>query len=557
MREFSHASRITHLLLMIEITDLSYTYPKQTKPALQEVSLRVGAGEFVLLAGESGSGKSTLLRSLNGLVPHLSGGTIAGQVRVNGLDVVAVGPQQMSRHVGFVFQNPEGQAVLDRVEAEIAFGLESRTPSLGGGGELAPSPLEGEGWGEGDIRREMQARVAEVMDLLGLTALRERPLRSLSGGERQKVALASALVLRPSLLVLDEPTSQLDPQAAAELLDLLVRLNRELGLTIVLAEHRLERVLPFVHRVVYVENGRITLDGPVPETVLKLPHVPPVIALARQLGWQPIPLTVADAVPFIKKMETLPPQKAATHKAATDALLLDVKDLNFAYSQQGVLQKVCLQVRAGELVALLGHNGAGKSTLLRCVVGLLQGQGEIMVNGRSTQNLRVAEICRDVAYLPQNPDDLLFASSVAEELAVTLANHGMATDGVVIDRLLAELGLAETRTAYPRDLSVGQRQRVALGAVAVTEPPLILLDEPTRGLDAGAKLTLAAIWERWLAQGRGILLVTHDVELVAQVAHRVVILQAGRVVAEGDTAVTLAQHPMFTPQYGRLLALTS
>ena len=224
--------------MTIEIEALTYTYPNQTQPVLCAVDWQVAAGEFVLVAGPSGAGKSTLLRCLNGLVPHFSGGQIAGRVHVNGLDVLAVGPAVMSQQVGFVWQNPEAQAVLDRVEPEIAFGLENTAVS---------PPI-------------MRQRVNQVLDWLDLGHLRKRPIRTLSGGERQRVAIATALALQPNILVLDEPTSQLDPQSAEEVLQAIVRLNKEQGLTIILAEHRLERVLPFAHRLVVVEGGRIARD---------------------------------------------------------------------------------------------------------------------------------------------------------------------------------------------------------------------------------------------------------------------------------------------------------
>lgn len=534
---------------MIEIRDLTFTYPQQTTPALHNLSLHVSQGEFVLLVGESGSGKSTLLRCLNGLVPHLSGGVISGSVQMNGLDAIAAGPQQMSQHVGFVFQSPENQAVMDRVEPEIAFGLENST-------QFRPHRHESSAE-KARIRQEMQARVTAVLDLLNLTHLRERPHHTLSGGERQKVALASALVLQPALLALDEPTSQLDPQAAAELLDALVQLNREHGYTILLAEHRLERVLPFASRVLLMENGRLTLDAPPRAAAARLPQAPPVVALGRRLGWEPLPLTVAEARPFVNGAAShpAPPTVAApAHAAAAEkAPLLTVNEVSFAYDAAPILREVSLTVGAGEMVALLGPNGAGKSTLLRCLVGLLQPPaGEVWVNGRSTRDRTTADICRDVAYLPQNPDDLLFAETVAEELAITRRNHTLPADDTADQQLLAQLGLAELASAYPRDLSVGQRQRTALAAVTVTQPDLMLLDEPTRGLDYAAKAALAAIWREWLAQGKAILLVTHDVELAAQAAQRVVILEEGQITAAGETAVVLPNHPTFAPQISQL-----
>ena len=345
----------------IEIEALTYTYPNQAQPVLCDVHWQVAAGKFVVVAGSSGAGKSTLLRCLNGLVPHFSGGRISGRVQVNGLDVLTVGTAVMSQQVGFVWQNPEAQVVLDRVEPEIAFGLENTA---------VPPPL-------------MRQQVNQVLDWLNLQPLRQRPIRTLSGGERQRVAIATALALQPNILVLDEPTSQLDPQSAEEVLQALVRLNREQGLTIILAEHRLERVLPFADRLVVVEGGRIEWD----ERRMKGSRG------AEEQGRE-------------KKGER-------REGYAPRTTLLTVNNLRFAYDGKPVLQDVSLTVDTGEAVAVMGRNGAGKSTLLKCVVGLLAAErGEVVVNGRSTNQRTVANICREVAYLPQNPDDLLFADSV-------------------------------------------------------------------------------------------------------------------------------------------------
>ncbi len=528
---------------MITINQLTYTYPNSSRIALQDVAWQVNAGDFVLVAGPSGSGKSTLLRCLNGLVPHFTGGVIDGVVLVNGLDAVALGPHALSRHVGFVLQNPEAQAVLDRVEPEIAFGLEN-----------AALPVQ-----------EMRVRVEEVLDLLDLTPLRERPLTTLSGGERQRVAIATALALRPQILVLDEPTSQLDPQSAEEVLRALVRLNEDLGLTVILAEHRLERVLRYVDRVTYLENGRIVVDEPARLAVAHLPQLPPLARLGRELGWQPLPLTVKEGRRFARDVEVKrwggegvkgcggeEVISSLAHPLTRSPALLTADKLAFAYNGRATLNNVSLQLHAGETVALMVRNGAGKSTLLKCLVGLLRpARGEVRVNGRSTQGRDAADICRQAAYLPQNPDDLLFAETVAEELAVTLRNHGLIRQNGVAG-LLEQLGLAHVAAEYPRDLSVGQRQRVALGAVAITRPKLLLLDEPTRGLDYAAKQTLVAIWRRWLAEGMGLLLVTHDVELVAQIADRALIMSQGEIIAEGETAEILATSPLFAPQIARL-----
>jgi energy-coupling factor transport system ATP-binding protein len=515
---------------VIHVDHLSYTFPGRSEPALRKISLHVEAGEFVLVTGPSGAGKSTLLRALSGLVPHFSGGAVAGSVRVGGHDPVGEGPRVLSRVVGFVFQNPEAQAVLEEVEAEIAFGLENAA--------IPPA--------------EMRLRVEEVLNLLDLEPLRRRPLRTLSGGERQRTAIAAALALRPQVLVLDEPTSQLDPQSAEEVLSALARLNEDLGLTIILAEHRLERVLRYPDRIIALADGRVLIDGDVTQALVTLPNQPPLVRLATARGWAPLPKTTKEARRFAAREHR---QTRAQPRPVANAgnPILQVDDLHFGYNGDSVLRGVDLEVGAGEIVALLGRNGSGKTTLLRLVMGLLAARrGEIRVAGQQTAGQDAATISRRVAYLPQNPDDLLFADSVAAELAITLSNHRYPVTSEQIGIMLQQLGLDGTADAYPRDLSVGQRQRVALGAVMVTKPPLMLLDEPTRGLDYAAKRQLARLWKAWRDEGMGLLLVTHDVELVAEVADRVLVLGDGEIIAEGLPQQVLPASPLFAPQIARL-----
>lgn len=515
---------------MIHVDHLSYTFPGRSEPALRKISLHVEAGEFVLVTGPSGAGKSTLLRALSGLVPHFSGGLVAGSVRVGGHDPVGEGPRVLSRVVGFVFQNPEAQAVLEEVEAEIAFGLENAA--------IPPA--------------EMRLRVEEVLNLLDLEPLRRRPLRTLSGGERQRTAIAAALALRPQVLVLDEPTSQLDPQSAEEVLSALARLNEDLGLTIILAEHRLERVLRYPDRIIALADGRVLIDGDVTQALVTLPNQPPLVRLATARGWAPLPKTTKEARRFAAR-EHRPARAQPRPVANASDPILQVNDLHFGYNGTSVLRGVDLEVGAGEIVALLGRNGSGKTTLLRLVMGLLAARrGEIRVAGQETAGQDAATISRRVAYLPQNPDDLLFADSVAAELAITLSNHRYPVTAQQIGTMLQQLGLDGTADAYPRDLSVGQRQRVALGAVMVTKPPLMLLDEPTRGLDYAAKRQLARLWKAWRDEGMGLLLVTHDVELVAEVADRVLVLGDGEIIAEGLPQQVLPASPLFAPQIARL-----
>jgi energy-coupling factor transport system ATP-binding protein len=319
----------------------------------------------------------------------------------------------------------------------------------------------------------------------------------------------------------------------------------------------LERVLRYVDRITYLENGRITVDEPVETAVAQIPQLPPLVRLGRELGWQPLPLTVKAGKRFARNAggqwsrgaeEIIPPAPLRPRSPA----ILEANEVSFAYNGRFALNQVSLQVNPGETVAVMGRNGAGKSTLLKCLMGLLEPQsGEVVMNGRRVNGRDVADISREAAYLPQNPDDLLFAESVTDELTITLRNHNLLHKNGV-PGMLQQLGLAEMAAEYPRDLSVGQRQRVALGAVTITRPRLLLLDEPTRGLDYQAKASLVSIWQQWLAEGMGLLLVTHDVELVAQIADRVVLLSQGEVIAAGPTAEILATSPLFAPQIARL-----
>ncbi len=539
---------------MIDIEHLTYTYPGAAAPALRDLSLAVTTGEFVLLVGDSGAGKSTLLRVLNGLVPHFYGGTIAGRVRVAGHDPIAEGPGAMSRQVGMVFQDPEAQMVTDTVEDELAFALENAG--------LAPD--------------RMRKRVAEVLDQLGLEGLRGRRVSSLSGGERQRVAIGAVLTLQPDVLVLDEPTSQLDPQGAEEVLDTLVKLNKDLGLTIILAEHRLERVVQHVDRIIYLPPATAhapLIDGDPRAVLAQIPLVPPLAAVARLLHWQPVPLTIKEARRFVDpgwvaRATTLTPvpspwegegdsartpgRKTPTPNPQPPTPVIVADNAWYRYGRQEALRGVSLRVGAGEVVALMGRNGAGKTTLLKLLMGLLRpSEGRVLVAGQDTRKTPLETLARSVGYVPQRPDVLLFADTVQEEVDFTRRNHGLAGNGATAE-LLGSLGLGAMAGRDPKEMSVGERQRVALAAVLAAEPAVLLLDEPTRGLDYGQKTALAAILRRIAAEGRTVILATHDVELAAHVADRVVLLSAGQVVVDGPAREVMTDSLVFASQVSKL-----
>jgi energy-coupling factor transporter ATP-binding protein EcfA2 len=530
---------------MIRLDRLTYCYPGAPAPILRDLSLQVADGEFLLVMGPSGAGKSTLLRCLNGLVPHFYGGTISGRVQVYGREPLSAGPRGMADLVGFVLQDPEAQFVVDRVEDELAFALENQ----------GVAPLL------------MRRRVEEALDQLGIAHLRARSVHTLSGGERQRVAIAAVMTLQPKVLILDEPTSQLDPQAAEEVLDTLVKLNHDMGLTVILSEHRLERVVQYVDRILYLPGGGWPPMLDEPRRVLsQVELVPPLTRLARALGWSPLPLTIKEGRPFAERLAAQVRRRIGTGDAAPrpsekdtqpGQVSISIRDLTFSYNGHPALDGLSLRIHRGEFVALMGRNGSGKTTLLKQLVGLLlPDRGKVQIYGpdsahpMDTQQSTVEEIIRLVGYVPQNPHALLFSDTVRQELDFTRRGHGRPPGDHAA--LLGTLGLAGQEERYPRDLSVGERQRVALAAILVAEPQILLLDEPTRGLDYEQKAALTRLLQRLKAEGCTILMASHDVELVAQCADRVVVLAEGQIVVDGPTRQVMSQSLVFSSQVGKL-----
>ena len=519
---------------MIELHGVSVTFDGQDAPVLRDVDLTVPEGELCLVIGRTGSGKTTLLRTLNGLVPHFSGGTLAGHVVVDGRDTREHRPRDLAEVVGYVGQDPLAGFVTDTVEDELAYGMES----LG----VAP-----------DVMRK---RVEETLDLLGLAHLRQRPLTDLSGGQQQRVAIGSVLTAHPRVLVLDEPTSALDPLAAEEVLATLQRLVHDLGMTVVLAEHRLERVVQYADRVVLVPgDGEPLVHGDPDEVLTTSPIAPPVVELARVAGWRPLPLSVRDArrraAPLRGQLAAITPPARAS--ASPGEVVGRVDDVVAGYRRVPVLRGVSLPLARGEIVALMGRNGAGKSTLLKTLVGLrTPDSGTVEVGGQRPQDLKPSALLRRVGLVPQVPGDLLYESTVARECVQADKDAGVPAGTTA--SLFARLSPGVPEEQHPRDLSEGQRLTLALAIVLASHPPLLLLDEPTRGLDYSAKHRLVEILRDLADSGHAVMLATHDVELVAEVATRVVVLADGEVVADGPVAEVLVSSPAFAPQVSKILS---
>ncbi|MFJ3507743.1 ABC transporter ATP-binding protein [Streptomyces luteogriseus] len=532
---------------MIRFEDVSVTYDGAREPTVRGVDFEVPEGELVLLAGPSGVGKSTVLGAVSGLVPHFTGGTLRGRVTVAGRDTRTHKPRELADVVGTVGQDPLSHFVTDTVEDELAYGMES----LG----LAP-----------DV---MRRRVEETLDLLGLAGLRDRPIATLSGGQQQRVAIGSVLTPHPSVLVLDEPTSALDPAAAEEVLAVLQRLVHDLGTTVLMAEHRLERVIQYADQVVLLPSpGAPPVLGDPAEVMAVSPVYPPVVALGRLAGWSPLPLTVRDARrragDLKQELRNAPlkgrgelrdkPQTTRTRKrSAQPTPLGEVRALSVTRARIQALHHIDLTITPGETIALMGRNGAGKSTLLNSLVGLVKpSSGTVRVGEATPHRTAPKDLVRKVGLVPQEPRDLLYADTVAAECAA--ADQDAGADPGTCRALVTELLPGVTDDTHPRDLSEGQRLALALAVVLTARPPLLLLDEPTRGLDYAAKARLVAVLRALAAEGHAIVLATHDVELAAELADRVVLLAEGEVIADGPTADIVVSSPSFAPQVTKILA---
>ncbi|MFI9804951.1 ABC transporter ATP-binding protein [Streptomyces sp. NPDC052301] len=546
---------------MIRFEDVSVTYDGAAEPTVRGVGFEVPEGELVLLVGPSGVGKSTVLGAVSGLVPHFTGGTLSGRVTVAGRDTRTHKPRELADVVGTVGQDPLAHFVTDTVEDELAYGMES----LG----LAPEV--------------MRRRVEETLDLLGLAGLRDRPIATLSGGQRQRVAIGSVLTPHPQVLVLDEPTSALDPAAAEEVLAVLQRLVHDLGTTVLMAEHRLERVVQYADRVVLLPApGEPPVVGTPAEVMAVSPVHPPVVALGRLADWSPLPLTVRDArrraAPLRARLEAAPRRRGRAEPApaqlrhpapgnpgrrrffrdrpAPEAVATRTADVqNLSVRRDGVqaLRGITLTVPPGETIALMGRNGAGKSTLLGSLVGLVAPtSGTVHAGGAVPHRTPPRALLHRVGLVPQEPRDLLYADTVAAECAAADrdADAAPGTCRSLVSRLLP--GIADD--THPRDLSEGQCLALALAVVLTARPPLLLLDEPTRGLDYAAKARLVAVLRELAAEGHAIVLATHDVELAAEIAHRVVLLAEGEVIADGPTEEIVVSSPSFAPQVTKILA---
>ena len=512
---------------MMELRGVSVSYGGAD--VLTGIDLTLPDGELVLVAGRTGSGKSTLLGILNGLVPRFTGGRLSGDVLVDGVSVVHLPPRDRAHAVGYVGQDPAAGFVTDTVEEELAYGMEQ----LG-----LPSAT-------------MRRRVEETLDLLGIAELRARDLRTLSGGQQQRVAIGSVLTMHPRLLVLDEPTSALDPTAAEEVLATLTRLVHDVGLTVVVAEHRLERVVPFADQMVLLPgDGSLAVGAPA-SVLGTSPVAPPIVELGRLAGWEPLPLSVRDArrrAGDLRRILGEAPEGAGS----AGSPVLRARAIRVTHGRTVAVCDVGLLLEAGRVTALMGRNGSGKSSLLWALQGSgPRAHGTVTVSGSDPGAVSAAERRRLVGLVPQTAADLLYLETVAGECAAADREAGTAAGHArsLLERLAP--GIEDAR--HPRDLSEGQRLALVLAIVLTAGPPMLLLDEPTRGLDYPGKAALVGILEELTAEGRSVLVASHDVEFVARVADRVLVMADGELVSAGPVAQVVAESPAFAPQVLKIL----
>ncbi|MYC76920.1 energy-coupling factor ABC transporter ATP-binding protein [Candidatus Poribacteria bacterium] len=507
----------------IEIENLGFTYPSREAPTLRGITTRVPTGAFVLLTGPTGCGKSTLLRTLNGLIPHASAGTLTGTVRVNGQDIAAQSLAITCQQVALLFQNPDDQLFCTRVEDEIAFGLEN----LG-------FPPE-----------KIKERIVVALKQVGLPDFASREISSLSGGQKQRVALAAVCAMQPRVLLLDEPTSHLDPRGAHDILTIVTQLNRELGITVILATHRTKEVAPLCDRVWLMDEGRLYLDLPEVEAFQDLtPYQRLGVQIPKEDASRSDPATVS--------------QKSAD-RTTSQNLLLSIRELQFSYpkTDEDAVHSISCEVPRGEVLAIMGANGSGKTTLIHLIAGLLRpAAGEVVIAGKSSTRQKLHQLAGKVGIVFQDPDLLLQAETVRDEVAFGPKNLKFPARTLEdrIDGTLARFDLRDLDSEAPYSLSRGQRQRVAVAATFSLHPDLFLLDEPTTGQDAQHLHQLMdELCDEIRRENKTLIFATHDTELTLKYADRILLLRDGKVIFDGAPNSAFANPELL--QQASLLAM--
>jgi energy-coupling factor transporter ATP-binding protein EcfA2 len=544
---------------VIRVRDLWWRYELGQDWTLKGIDLTVRRGEFLVIVGPSGAGKSTLCLSLCGMIPHFSRGYYKGKVMINGRETKKMKLSEITRKVGIVFQDPDTQFVTMSVEDEVAFPLENH----------------------GVPRQEMLEKVRKTMEVMRILELKDKYPHELSGGQKQRVAIASILALEPEILILDEPTSDLDPIGKSEVFSMLAELKRA-GRTIILVEHNTEEAAKYADRVVLLRDGKIIMEGlprKVFEQVERIKsagvYPPQVTELAYILSTRygirgELPITLEECLEWFKEINArvvTPNKFEPSNRKLRSESIISLSNVSYSYPDgTAALKDVNLEFAKGEFAAIIGQNGSGKTTLVKHIVGLLRPSvGEVRIFGMKTSEMSVKEIATKVGYVYQNPDHQLFCQTVYEECAYGLKNLGLTELEIRrrVGEILEKVRLHELENTDTFLLGKGQRQRLAIASTLVMNPEVIIVDEPTTGQDMVQSTSIMELLKSLHAEGRTVIIVTHNMRLVAQYAERVVVMHAGRVVLDGDVKIVFSQveklrEALITPpqitQLGQLMS---
>jgi energy-coupling factor transport system ATP-binding protein len=523
---------------LISITDLHYKPLTVDENVLSGINLDVFEGDFILLLGPSGCGKSTLTRCLNGLIPHLDQGTMEGKVQVKGKDTANHEIHEFALEIGMVFQNPDDQILSLKVVDEVAWGAENH----------------------GITHEEIVERVDQAMQLLGIEDLKENLTFAISGGQKQKVSIASNLAMLQEILILDDPTTDLDPVCTAEVIATLARIHTEMGKTIIVIEHDLTDLIELANRIVFMNEGKILYDGTVEDVLIRhydkllelgmnIPqHIEIAHALQEKEGDSRLPIHKDEVFDLLEKfidqveVKEIPLSDPPTFGET----ILSVEDLDFSYIPENpILKNLNFKIQEGEFVAIIGANGSGKSTLIKNFIGLLRpNSGKVTMNGKDTRQIKISDLASEIGYVFQDPDQQLFANSVYEEIIFGLKLRDLLdeqSEKQAIDALKL-VGLDGFLNRHPFSLSRGQRQKLAVATALLHRPPIVLLDEPTTGQDRRSLKGLLDLLEDLSKHGNTTIMVTHDMDIVAAYATRVLVMDDGRIVIDGRPEEIFYDH---------------
>ncbi len=517
---------------IVKIENLSYSYPYSETAALDHINLSIKEGEIAVLTGPTGSGKTTLCFTLNGVIPHIMGGKLEGKVLVNGMNTLEHNVADLATVVGIVFQSPDIQLFSTSVMSEVAFGPEN----------LALP------------REEIKERVGWAIDSTNLRGYEDEPPTKLSDGEKRRVTIASVLAMRPKVMILDEPTTGLDPIEAERVISLIKSLRETYRTTFLIVEHR-DEILKLADRIIVMVDGKIVKEYRprdlfddrelMKSAYIRIPELVRLFHLLREEGLYEgrIPLTVEEAVPAISKIASGKNLKIGTipesdPDTSSSEELVRMEKVSCGYGAKEIVKEVSLSIKEGESIALVGKNGAGKTTLAKCIVGLIKpSKGRILIRGRDTREMKVADISPTIGYVFQNPERQFFSMSVWEEVAFGPKNLGLSSEEIKerVDKALKSVDLLHLGSKHPRSLSRGQMQRLAIAITLAMEPQAIILDEPTTGQDETSLRRIEEILRKLKEEGRTLILITHEMSIASRLTDRIIALSEGRIVFDGPT----------------------